>query len=74
MDVGVDHGRLEVPVAQEQLDLSDIDTISEQVCGKRVAQGVDGGVLVNLCLGQGGSEGALDIGFRGVPSQAATRL
>ena len=39
-DVGVDHRRLHIRVAEVLLDLADVDAIPQQVCGEAVPQGV----------------------------------
>ena len=44
-DVGVDHGRLDVAVAEEFLDGADVVSVLEEVGGEGVAQGVTGGGL-----------------------------
>ena len=39
-DKGVDHGRLDAPVAEELLDGADVVVIFQQVGGEGVAEGI----------------------------------
>ena len=54
-DVGVDHGRADVAVAEELLDGADVFAVLEQVGRKRVAQGV----AADLLGDPGGLDGEL---------------
>ena len=40
--VEIDHGRVQTAMAQVLLDSSDIDPCLQQMCGIRMAQGMDG--------------------------------
>jgi hypothetical protein len=62
-DVGVDHGRADVLVAEQGLDRADVGAALEQVGGEAVAQGVGGDPFVDAGGEGGAAEGALDVGF-----------
>ena len=51
--MGVNHGGLHILVAQKLLNRADIITILKQMCGKRMSEGVTGGVLVDLRFSDG---------------------
>jgi hypothetical protein len=46
--MGVNHGGSHILVAQELLNRADIVTILKQMCGKRMTEGVTGGILGDL--------------------------
>ncbi len=52
-DVGVDHGGLEVFVAEQVLDGADVVTALQQVGGKGMTEGVAGDALVDTGLAGG---------------------
>ena len=47
LDVGVEQGGHRVAMTQPRLDRTDVGTQCRNLCRERVAQGVDGGVLMN---------------------------
>ena len=59
-DVGVDHRRLHVLVAEEFLNRADVVAVGGQVGGEAMAQGVRGDVFVDAGLAGGIAHGALD--------------
>ena len=44
-DMGIDHGGLDILMTQKLLHFSDVDPVHEEMGGKTVAQGMDGGML-----------------------------
>ena len=71
-DVCVDHGGLQVAVAEELLDGSDVGSGFEEVGGEGVAEGVGRDVLVKAGGDGGLPDGALGRGFvKVVPPQFA---
>lgn len=62
-DVGVDHCRGDVAVAEELLNGADVVAGIEEVGGKAVAEGVAGGGFGEIGGFAGGVEGALKDGF-----------
>jgi hypothetical protein len=60
-DVGVNHGAGKVLVAQKLLDGAKVDSTFEEMGGKRVSEGVRGGVFVR---GNGCSKFSSEFGDR----------
>ena len=58
-DVGVDHGGLDILVAEQVLDGADVVAVLEQVGGEGVAQGVAGDALVDAGQASGAMNGPL---------------
>lgn len=75
-DVGVDHGRADVSVAEEGLDGSEVGAVLEEMGCEGVAEGVGGDALVNLGSDGGSADGSLDSGFVEVvsPSDSGSRI
>ncbi len=63
-NVGVDHGRADVLVAEERLDGSDVGSILEQMRCEGVTEGVRGDALGQMGPGGGAANGALGACFR----------
>jgi len=64
--VGVDHGGLDVLVAEEFLNGADVVAVLEEVGGEGVAKGVGGDVFLDPGLEGGGADGFLKQGGVGV--------
>ena len=62
-DVGVDHRRLQVPMAEQLLDGADVVAVLQQVGGEAVTEGMAGSVLDQPGSAHGVPEGALDRGL-----------
>jgi hypothetical protein len=75
-DVGVDHGRADVAVAQQFLDGPDVVAGFQQVCGERMPQGVTARRLRNPGCAEGDGERTLDRGLMQVmaPTPAGERV
>lgn len=65
-DVGVDHGRRHVAVAEELLDGADVVTALQQVGGEGVAKGMATGTLVDASRADGAGHGSLHVRLMGV--------
>ena len=61
--MGVDHGGANIGVAEEFLDGADVVAIFEQVCCKRMAEGVGGSTFINAGEADGSFDFPLDVGF-----------
>ena len=48
--MGINHRSLQVFVAEEFLDCPDVVSLLDEVGGKAVPEGVDGGLLVDACF------------------------
>lgn len=67
-DVGVDHRRTDVFVAEEDLDGSDVGSVFEEMGCEGVTKGVRGDALGQVGTGGGAANGALGAGFGEVMS------
>lgn len=73
-DVGVDHRRGDVLVAEQFLDRADVLAVLEEVGGEGMAQGVTGRSLAESGSQDGFAHGSLDDGFVQVVAAGLSRL
>ena len=73
-DVGVDHSRGDVLMAEELLDRADVAAVFEQVGSEGMAEGVACGALRDARREDGAAHGVLDDGLVQVVALASTQI
>lgn len=71
--VGIDHRRLQVAMTEQQLNGPNIHPLGQQVCGKRMPQRMNTGMLAHAGLLQRPLERLLDERLGNVPAQEPAR-